>query len=153
MIRMRGVAKAFAGRPVLEGVDLELPRGEIWGLVGPGASGKSLLVKLLVGLVKADAGHIAVGEDEVTALDEDELMRVRERFGMLFQNNALFDFMTVERNVAFPLVRAGVAEDEALERAHERLCAVGLGGSERKLPSELSGGMKKRAAIARATIA
>ena len=150
---MQGVRKAFGGRPVLEGVDVEIPDGCIWGLIGPGASGKSLLLKLLVGLVRADAGSIHVGDDEVTTLGEDELMRVRARFGMLFQNNALFDFMTVERNVAFPLIRAGVDEEQALVRAHERLRAVGLGGSERKLPSELSGGMKKRAAIARATIA
>jgi phospholipid/cholesterol/gamma-HCH transport system ATP-binding protein len=153
MIRMQGVRKAFGGRPVLEGVDVDIPKGCIWGLIGPGASGKSLLLKLVVGLIRADAGSIHVGEDEVSTLGEDELMRVRSRFGMLFQNNALFDFMTVERNVAFPLIRAGVGEDEALTRAHERLRAVGLGGSERKLPSELSGGMKKRAAIARATIA
>jgi phospholipid/cholesterol/gamma-HCH transport system ATP-binding protein len=153
MIRMEGVRKAFGGRPVLEGVDVDIPTGCIWGLIGPGASGKSLLAKLLVGLVRADAGSIHVGDDEVTTLGEDELMRVRSRFGMLFQNNALFDFMTVERNVAFPLIRAGVDEEQALVRAHERLRAVGLGGSERKVPSELSGGMKKRAAIARATIA
>ena len=153
MIRMEGVRKAFGGRPVLEGVDVAIPRGNIWGLIGPGASGKSLICKLLVGLVRADAGRIVIGDDEVSSLDEDDLMRVRARFGMLFQNNALFDFMTVERNVAFPLIRSGIAEEEALARAHERLRAVGLHGSERKLPSELSGGMKKRAAIARATIA
>jgi phospholipid/cholesterol/gamma-HCH transport system ATP-binding protein len=153
VIRMEGVRKAFGGRPVLEGVDVAIPRGNIWGLIGPGASGKSLICKLLVGLVHADAGRIVVGDDEVSSLGEDDLMRVRERFGMLFQNNALFDFMTVERNVAFPLIRAGIAEEEAMTRAHERLRAVGLHGSERKLPSELSGGMKKRAAIARATIA
>jgi phospholipid/cholesterol/gamma-HCH transport system ATP-binding protein len=150
---MEGVRKAFGGRPVLEGVDVAIPRGNIWGLIGPGASGKSLTCKLLVGLVRADAGRIVIGDDEVSSLDEDDLMRVRARFGMLFQNNALFDFMTVERNVAFPLIRSGIAEEEALARAHERLRAVGLHGSERKLPSELSGGMKKRAAIARATIA
>src|SRR5262249_50192467 len=121
MIRMEGVRKAFGGRPVLDGVDVEIPAGCLWGLIGPGAAGKSLLAKLLVGLVRADAGRIFVGDDEVSALGEDDLMRVRERFGMLFQNNALFDFMTVERNVAFPLVRAGVAENEALSRAHERL--------------------------------
>ncbi|HJZ87411.1 MAG TPA: ATP-binding cassette domain-containing protein [Polyangia bacterium] len=153
MIRCQGVRKAFGDRKVLEDIDLEIAQGTIWGLVGPGASGKSLLCKLLTGLQPADGGHIFIGPDEVSALDENGLMRVRAHFGMLFQNGALFDFMTVERNVAFPLVRAGVPEAEALERARVRLRAVGLSGSESKLPSELSGGMKKRAAIARATIA
>jgi phospholipid/cholesterol/gamma-HCH transport system ATP-binding protein len=152
VIHTEGLAKSFGTRTVLAGVDLDIPAGSIWGLVGPAAAGKSLLFKLLVGLFRPDAGRIVVGGEDVTALREDELLRVREQCGMLFQNNALFDFMNVERNVAFPLLRAGVEEEAALERARARLRAVGLAGSERKQPGELSGGMKKRAAIARATI-
>jgi phospholipid/cholesterol/gamma-HCH transport system ATP-binding protein len=148
---MRGVSKAF-GAPVLDAVDLEIPDSCIYGLVGPAASGKSLLLKLACGLVRPDAGSIIVDGAELATASEDELQALRARFGMLFQNGALFDFMDVEHNVAFPLLRAGEAEDTALDRARERLKAVGLAGSERKAPSELSGGMRKRAAIARATI-
>jgi phospholipid/cholesterol/gamma-HCH transport system ATP-binding protein len=152
-IRMQGVTKSFAGAPVLDGVNLDLPPGSVFGLIGPAACGKSLLLKLLTGLVPADAGSIRVGDEEITTLSEDALGRTRARFGMLFQNGALFDFMSVADNVAFPLIRAGCPRDEAESRARARLRAVGLAGSEHKAPGELSGGMKKRAAIARATIA
>src|SRR6185436_9486009 len=114
-------------------------KGERWGLIGPGACGKSVLLKLICRLLQPDAGEIDVGGAHL---------------GMLFQNYALFDFMTVGENVAFPLVRqGGVAKDEIDRRVRDRLRAVGLAGSEGKRPSELSGGMKKRAGIARATIA
>ncbi|MCC6749722.1 MAG: ATP-binding cassette domain-containing protein [Deltaproteobacteria bacterium] len=151
MIRLEDVHKAF-DEPLLSGIDLAIARGTIWGLVGPAASGKSVLLKLICGLVRPDHGRILVGEDDLTTLEEHELMRPRRRIGMLFQNNALFDFMNVQDNVAFPLVRAGVAPEEALARAAARLKAVGLAGSELKLPSQLSGGMKKRVAVARASV-
>jgi phospholipid/cholesterol/gamma-HCH transport system ATP-binding protein len=153
MIRLAGVYKSFE-EPILEGLDLHLGKGEIFGLVGPAASGKSVLLKLICGLVTPDRGTVAVDGEELSTLDEVRLQEVRTRIGMLFQNNALFDFMTVGENVAFPLVRRGdLAEEVIDERVRVRLRAVGLAGSEHQLPAELSGGMRKRAAIARATVA
>jgi phospholipid/cholesterol/gamma-HCH transport system ATP-binding protein len=153
MIRLEGVCKAY-DEPLLRGIDLALPEGAIFGLCGPAASGKSVLLKLICGLVTADSGHVVVDGQDLTSLDEVQAQQVRTRIGMLFQNNALFDFMTVGENVAFPLVRRGdLPEAEIERRVLARLKAVGLSGSEHKHPSELSGGMKKRAAIARATIA
>jgi phospholipid/cholesterol/gamma-HCH transport system ATP-binding protein len=113
-----------------------------------------VLLKLVCGLIQPDAGTIEIGGEPVSGRSERELMAVRQRIGMLFQNYALFDFMTVGDNVAFPLVRQGeLATDEIERRVGERLRAVGLAGSAARLPGELSGGMKKRVGIARATIA
>ena len=152
MISLRDVHLGFSS-PLLRGVELSLSDGQIWGLVGPAACGKSVLLKLICGLFRPDSGRIEVDGAEVSSLSEAELLSVRSRIGMLFQNNALFDFLDVIHNVAFPLVRRGVSEDEALERAAVRLRQVGLSGSERKAPGELSGGMRKRVGIARASIA
>ncbi|PID39834.1 MAG: ABC transporter ATP-binding protein [Proteobacteria bacterium] len=151
MIELSDVYKRFRA-PVLEGIDLTIPRGGVWGLIGPPACGKSLLLKLLCGLEQPDAGGVRVAGDDVARAHEAKLRQVRGRIGMLFQNNALFDFMSVVDNVAFPLLRAGVEPDEAEARAAARLRAVGLAGSERKAPSELSGGMKKRVGVARASV-
>jgi phospholipid/cholesterol/gamma-HCH transport system ATP-binding protein len=138
MIRLRGVWKSFE-EPLLQGVDLHLGRGEILGLVGPAASGKSVLLKLICGLVQPDRGAVEVDGEELGKLDEARLQGVRTRIG---------------ENVAFPLVRRGdLAEEEIDRQVRQRLRAVGLAGSERRFPAELSGGMKKRAAIARATVA
>ena len=157
MLSLDGVHKSFRGERVLDGVTLRVARGETLGLVGPAAAGKSVLLKLLCTLLRPDAGRIRVAEEDLTGASEDRLMQVRARFGMLFQNNALFDFLTIGDNVAFPLVRRAASEplteDEIRRRASERLRAVGLGGSEHKYPGELSGGMRKRAGIARALIA
>jgi phospholipid/cholesterol/gamma-HCH transport system ATP-binding protein len=154
MIQLRQVTKAFSSRPLLDKVDLRLQKGETLGLIGPGAGGKSVLLKLLCGLHVSDAGSVEVLGQDMAVTDEDALMKVRAQIGMLFQNNALFDFMTVGDNVAFPLVRlGGVDEGEIRRRVSDRLRAVGLGGSEDKLPGQLSGGMKKRVALARAVIA
>ncbi|MEK6607695.1 MAG: ATP-binding cassette domain-containing protein [Myxococcota bacterium] len=153
MIQLRDVFKSF-DRPVLHGVSLEVPRGAAWGLIGPGASGKSVLLKLVCGLLRPDAGAVEVAGRDVAALDDDGLASVRARIGMLFQQNALFDFMTVHENVAFPLRRTTtLPDDEIHRRVRERLRAVGLAGSEEKFPSQLSGGMRKRCAIARASVA
>jgi phospholipid/cholesterol/gamma-HCH transport system ATP-binding protein len=153
MIRLEGVYKSFE-EPLLKGLDLHLGKGEIFGLCGPASSGKSVLLKLICGLVTPDRGTVAVDGEDLGSLDEARLQEVRTRIGMLFQNNALFDFMTVGENVAFPLVRRGELPEPEIERqVRQRLRAVGLAGSENKFPAELSGGMKKRAAIARATVA
>jgi phospholipid/cholesterol/gamma-HCH transport system ATP-binding protein len=139
MIALDGVHKAFGARRLLDGVDLSIGRGETFGLIGTAGSGKSVLAKIVCKLIAPDAGDVTVDAAPI---------------GMLFQNNALFDFMTVGDNVAFPLVRQGALPGEEIRaRVAERLRAVGLAGSEHKLPNELSGGMKKRAALARAVIA
>jgi phospholipid/cholesterol/gamma-HCH transport system ATP-binding protein len=122
-------------------------------LIGPGAAGKSVLLKTLCGLVTSQAGSVRVGEVEVTTAGEAELFELRKGIGMLFQNNALFDFMTVADNVAFPLRRLfAPAESEVQERVEERLHAVGLPGFGARLPARLSGGQRKRVGVARATI-
>jgi phospholipid/cholesterol/gamma-HCH transport system ATP-binding protein len=155
MIQLSAVRKQFPGRELLlDGLDVSVGKGERWGLIGPGASGKSVLLKLVCGLLRPDAGEIRVDGHDVARAREESLGPLRARIGMLFQNYALFDFMTVGENVAFPLARRGdLPRAEIARRVRERLRAVGLGGSEDKRPSELSGGMKKRVGIARATIA
>lgn len=139
-------------RPVLEDVSFSVPTGCLYGLIGPGAAGKSVLLKALVGLVPF-SGEVSVLGDSLLGRDDAELMHVRRKVGMLFQNNALFDFMTVAENVGFPLTRLFDLEpDEIARRVSERLARVGLPGFERRMPAGLSGGQKKRVGVARATI-
>jgi phospholipid/cholesterol/gamma-HCH transport system ATP-binding protein len=150
----RTAGEAHGGRHVLRDVSLRIPEGCLYGLIGPGAAGKSVLLKLIPGLLRPDAGKLFVGTEEVTAMGELALARLRERFGMLFQNNALFDHLTVFENIAFPLRRLyQLAEREVEERVRERLACVGLSGFEGRLPGGLSGGQKKRVGVARATVA
>jgi phospholipid/cholesterol/gamma-HCH transport system ATP-binding protein len=154
MIALQKVKKAFGPRVLLDGVDLRLSAGETFGLIGPGATGKSVLLKLLCGLQRADDGSVEVFGQDMGVAEEDALMSVRAKIGMLFQNNALFDFMTVGENVGFPLTRLGTFDPADIRaRVSDRLRAVGLAGSEDKLPNQLSGGMKKRVALARTMIA
>jgi phospholipid/cholesterol/gamma-HCH transport system ATP-binding protein len=154
VIELRHVHKRFGKHVVLDGVSLSVPAGGRLGIIGPAASGKSVLLKVICGLLPVDGGAVSVDGKEVTDLSEQGLALVRARIGFLFQNYALFDFMTVGDNVAFPLVRrGGLAAEEIDRRVRDRLRAVGLAGNEDKMPSELSGGMKKRVGIARATIA
>jgi phospholipid/cholesterol/gamma-HCH transport system ATP-binding protein len=152
MLQLQAVSKTLLGRRVLDHVDVDLVAGEIWGLVGTAGSGKSVLLKHICGLLRPDSGRVRVLGTDLGQMSEDQLQQTRSSIGMLFQNNALFDFMNVLQNVAFPLIRSGVSRAEADERAGNRLRAVGLSGSEKKHPSELSGGMKKRVALARAGI-
>jgi phospholipid/cholesterol/gamma-HCH transport system ATP-binding protein len=151
-IALRSLSVAFA-RPVLRNIDLEIPRGCLYGLIGPGASGKSVLLKCLAGLLRPQSGTVRVLEQDVRKLDELGLSALRQRMGMLFQNNALFDFMTVAENIGFPLRQRGAAEAQIRSRVSERLACVGLSGFEERLPSRLSGGQKKRVGVARATVA
>jgi phospholipid/cholesterol/gamma-HCH transport system ATP-binding protein len=154
VIRFERVSKRFGRDVLLDEVDLEIARGSRWGLIGPGASGKTVMLKLMCGLMRPDAGRIFLDGRELSAMHEDDMGELRQRVGMLFQNYALFDFMNVAENVAFPLVRrGGVAGDELATRVATRLRSVGLAHAGEKRPSELSGGMKKRVGIARATIA
>jgi phospholipid/cholesterol/gamma-HCH transport system ATP-binding protein len=151
-IALRSVSVAFS-RPVLRGIQLEIPKGCLYGLIGPGASGKSVLLKCLAGLVRPRSGEVWVLGQNVPALDELGLSALRQRMGMLFQNNALFDFMTVAENIAFPLRQRGAGESQVRQRVTERLARVGLSGFEERLPARLSGGQKKRVGVARATVA
>lgn len=147
------VHKRFGAQDVLRGVTLELAPGARVGLIGPAASGKSVICKLACGLEQPERGQIRVLGEDVVGKREAALGPVRRRIGMLFQNYALFDFLTVQQNVAFPLEkRGGMTEDAIAAKVAERLRAVGLAGSEHKLTGELSGGMKKRVGIARATV-
>ena len=153
-IRLADVHKQFGRRIVLSGVSLELAPGARLGLIGPAASGKSVICKLACGLEQADRGSVDVLGVRLGGKREAELGALRRRIGMLFQNYALFDFLSVERNVAFPLEqRGGMTAGDIASRVAERLRSVGLVGSEHKLTGELSGGMKKRVGIARATVA
>ena len=156
MLRLGHVTKSFGRRgskSVVSDVSLTVPEGCLYGLIGPGAAGKSVLLKLIVALVRADAGTIEVGGQEVTAMSELELRVLRLRFGMLFQNNALFDYLTVADNIAFPLRRRKeLTEREIAARVTERLACVALPGFGDRLTAGLSGGQKKRVGVARATI-
>jgi len=154
MIETSGVRKQFGRAPLLEGIDLAVARGGRLGIIGPAACGKSVLLKLMCGLEEVSAGVIRIDGDDITTMNEAELMAMRMRIGFLFQNYALFDFLDVAENVAFPLRRLGVTDEEEIrERVAGRLKLVGLLGSEQKMPGELSGGMRKRVGIARATVA
>lgn len=153
MIRIQDLSVAFRN-PVLEGVNLHAPAGAILALVGPGASGKSVLLKSVAGLLRPDRGEVFVNDVALGDRDEAGLAEVRKGIGMLFQNYALFDYLTVGENIAFPLRRLfDLPEEEIQERVTERLVRVSLPGFEERIPRSLSGGQKKRVGIARATVA
>jgi len=160
VIRIEGVSKAFrptgGGPPnrVLHDVSLNVPPGCLYGLIGPGAAGKSVLLKMIVGLMRPDEGSIFVDGQDVTQSSELELQKMRLKVGMLFQNNALFDHLTVSDNIAFPLRRlTSLPESEIQIRVEERLKCVAMTGFDQRMPAGLSGGQKKRIGVARATIA
>jgi phospholipid/cholesterol/gamma-HCH transport system ATP-binding protein len=151
MIRLRNVHKSFGGQKVLDGLDLEVPDGKITAIIGPSGEGKSVLLKHLIGLLQPDSGTVEVDGESIIDLRRSELNRIREKFGMLFQNVALFDSMTVYENVAFPLQeKTSLTKEEIRERVMSALEDVGLKNIEDKFPDELSGGMKKRVGLARA---
>ncbi len=153
IIRVRDLRRRFGRQQVLDGVNLDCPTGQITTIVGPSGCGKTVLLKHLNLLLRPDSGTIIIDGHDVTALSGRARNDVREKFGMLFQAGALFDSMTVFDNVAFPLVElTRMGKAEIAGRVEEVLAAVGLNGMERKFPSEMSGGMQKRAALARALI-
>ena len=153
MIRVENLRKSFGGQPVLKGVNLEVNRGEIMIIIGQSGGGKTVLLKHLLGLLRADAGRIVVAGADVTELRGEALDAVRRRYGVVFQGGALFDSMSVFDNVAFPLrERTALGRAEIAERANAKLEQVGLGGMGEKNPAEISGGMRKRVAIARALV-
>ncbi len=139
--------------PVLRGVDLFVPQGCLYGLIGPGASGKSVLLKTIAGLFAPDSGRVLVDGQDVHVMSELELQKFRLKFGMLFQNNALFDYLNVADNIAFPMRRmTSLGENEIAMRVADRLKVVNLPGFETRMPAGLSGGQKKRIGVARATV-
>jgi phospholipid/cholesterol/gamma-HCH transport system ATP-binding protein len=143
--------KSFGAQRVLNGIDLVVASGETLAVLGRSGTGKSVLLKLIVGLQKPDSGSIRVLGDQVAKLDLDGLNQVRKKIGFLFQSAALYDSLTVEENVAFPLARhTKMSEAQRKNRARELLSAVGMERDVEKLPSEISGGMQKRVGLARA---
>ena len=152
-IRIRDLQKAFGAHKVLRGVDLDIERGHINVVIGGSGQGKSVLMKHLMGLLKPDAGHIWVDGEDVVPMNDVQLNKLRRKFGMAFQYAALFDSLTVEQNVAFPLVEhTKKSKAEIHELVQKRLHALGLRNIEKKYPAELSGGMRKRVGLARALI-
>lgn len=149
-LRFEGLSKRFGTQRVLDGVDLDVARGETLVIIGRSGCGKSVLLKHLIGLLRPDAGRILVDGRDIVPLDEEAMTGVRARFGMVFQGSALFDSLSVEENVGFALRRQGRPDDEIRDIVEGRLADVGLPGAGAKKPAELSGGMRKRVGLARA---
>ena len=150
-IRIVNLHKAFGPLVVFRGIDMQVRERECVVILGPSGTGKSVLLKHVVGLLKPDEGEVYFRRQRVDTLDDNELEPIRRRFGFLFQGGALFDSMTVFENVAFPLREHGnLKESEIRERVASKLAMVGLDGTQQKMPVELSGGMRKRVALARA---
>ena len=152
-ISIKGLTKSFGPQTVLEDITVDIPKGKITLMLGPSGTGKSVFLKHLVGLLKPDRGEIWIDGKNVPALSEKELYEVRRKFGVLFQDGALFGSMNIYDNVAFPLrEHTKKKEGEISDIVNEKLKMVGLTGAEKKLPGEISGGMKKRAGLARALV-
>ena len=148
---LEGVRKSFNGHKVLDGVSFDVPPGRAFCLMGRSGTGKSVALRHIIGLVRPDAGRVLVEGRDITGLEPRDLSEVRKRMGFLFQNAALFDSMTVGDNVAFPMRRhTKWSDDEIRSRASQKLADVGLERDFDKMPADLSGGMKKRAGLARA---
>ncbi len=151
MIQITNLHKSFGNQKVLEGVNLEIPAGSITVILGGSGEGKSVLMKHMIGLLHADQGQVKIDGNDLMQLSETEMNEFRKRFGMLFQNAALFDSLNVCDNVAFPLrEHTRLSEKEIIKIVEEKLALVGLKDIGHKMPSELSGGMKKRVGLARA---
>ncbi len=153
MISLRSITKSFGKQPILCGVSLDVLEGENLVIIGRSGTGKSVLLKHILGLLHPDSGDVYVAGYHVNALSEEALAPMRRNVGMVFQNGALFDSMTVGDNVAFPLREdKKLSKSEIQYEVHHTLSLVGLGNAAMKMPSEISGGMRKRVALARALI-
>ncbi len=151
IIELKDIYKSFGSQQVLKGINLAIPRGQTTVIIGRSGGGKSVMLKHMIGLIKPDQGQVLVEGDDIVTMGDHRLNQVRRRFGMLFQDAALFDSMSVLDNVAFPLrEHTRLPEREIKQKVSEKLAMVGLSGVEQKLPSELSGGMRKRVGLARA---
>jgi phospholipid/cholesterol/gamma-HCH transport system ATP-binding protein len=153
MIETRNLRKNFGTQPVLDGLSFRIEKGESVVIIGRSGCGKSVLLKHLIGLMQPEAGEVLIDGENIVAMDERQLLRVRRKFGMVFQGSALFDSMSVAENVAFGLRRhEHLTEAETARRVAETLEMVDLPGTENKKPAELSGGMRKRVGLARAIV-
>lgn len=151
MILIRDLSKTFEGHQVLKDLNLEVEKGETLVIMGRSGCGKSVLLKLIIGLLEPDEGNIWVDSKDLTSLAEREMDEVRKRFGMVFQSSALFDSLTVGQNVGFSLSRqTKMSREQIVQVVAEKLRLVGLHGIEDVMPADLSGGMKKRVSLARA---
>lgn len=150
-IEFRQVYKSFNHLPILAGMDFTIEPGETVTIIGGSGIGKSVTLKLIVGLLKPEAGQVLIEGEDIVPLTEDQLVRIRKKIGMVFQSSALFDSLSVAENIAYPLrEHTTMSEQEIRERIMETLHLVGLEGAEDKEPADLSGGMRKRVALARA---
>jgi len=154
MIEIVDLYKSFGNKQVLSGVNLSIHKGETLVIIGRSGEGKSVLIKHIVGLLRPDSGHVSVEGEIISELEEKQLYELRKKFGFLFQGSALFDSMTVEENVGLPLVenQIKINKNDIDLIVAEKLELVGLPGVQKLKPSELSGGMKKRVALARALV-
>jgi len=153
MIEVRQLKKSFGAQRVLDGVDLRIEKGESVVIIGRSGGGKSVLLKHLIGLISPEAGDVLIEGESIARMTERQLLKVRRKFGMLFQGAALFDSLTVAENVGFVLHRERkLSESEIARKVDEALEMVDLGGTQDKKPAELSGGMRKRVGLARAII-
>ena len=153
MIETRQLKKSFDTQLVLDGVDLRIESGESVAIIGRSGGGKSVLLKHLIALLQPDSGDVLINGESIVRMNERQLLRIREKFGMVFQSAALFDSMTVAENVAFPLIRKKkFTPGEIEQRVTAALEMVDLPGTQKKNPAELSGGMRKRVGLARAII-
>jgi phospholipid/cholesterol/gamma-HCH transport system ATP-binding protein len=153
MIQLTNLHKAFGTQKVLNGLNLTIPDGQITAIIGPSGEGKSVLLRHIIGLMQPDSGQITVDGENIIGIRRSEMNRIREKFGMLFQNAALFDSMNVFENVAFPLQeKTTLSNSEIRTRVLAALEDVGLKNVEQKFTDELSGGMKKRVGLARALL-
>ncbi|HEY2932485.1 MAG TPA: ATP-binding cassette domain-containing protein [Acidobacteriota bacterium] len=153
IIRMVDVTKSYWDQQVLKGIDMEVGKAETKIVLGGSGSGKSTIVKLILGLEKPDSGQIFIDGEDITPLSEEEMMRVRKKIGMVFQEGALFDSLTVGENVAYKMREENLFKEEEVEAVVRRMLGfVDLEDSIYKMPAELSGGMRRRVAIARALV-
>ena len=153
MIKVLNVFKSFGNNDVLKGINLEVKESKITFIIGKSGSGKSVLLKHILGLIKPDKGNIFINGKDIVSANRKELIEIRKQFGVMFQNVALFDSMNVYENIAFPLIEHTKLPKRKIEEiVKEKLELVGLEGIENRYPSELSGGMKKRVGLARAIV-
>ena len=151
LVQVSSLNKSFGRQKVLNGINLEVAQGETLSVLGRSGTGKSVLLKLMIGLDKPDSGSIRVYGEDVTKMPLKQLNEVRKKIGFLFQQAALYDSLTVEENVAFPLRRhTRMSNAQRADRVRELLASVGMDGDVHKMPAEISGGMQKRAGLARA---
>jgi phospholipid/cholesterol/gamma-HCH transport system ATP-binding protein len=150
-IQVKTLRKSFGRQKVLNGIDLQVARGETLSVLGRSGTGKSVLLKVILGLQQPDSGSIRIHGREITGLTREQLNEIRKQVGFLFQNSALYDSLTVEQNVAFPLERhSELSPAERRKRVRELLSSVGMEQDWDKLPGQISGGMQKRVGLARA---